>query len=91
LSVLGSLMGLILGLGLITTVEGIDSGIGYVVQASSQSAQFGLAYEIQIITCIAALVAGFPLAMFGTMRGVTDRVRESTQGPDFQESPAPMA
>jgi hypothetical protein len=91
LSVLGSLVGLILGLGLISTVAGIDSGIGYIVQTGSQSAQFGLAYEIEIITCMAVVVAGFPLAMFGTMRGMMDRGRDSTQGPDFQESPAPMA
>jgi hypothetical protein len=90
LGVLGSLVGTILALGLITTVAGLESSISYFAQGS-QSAQFSLSYEIQVMSCIAVVVAGFPLAMFGIMRGVADRGHESTQVPDFQESPASSA
>jgi len=91
LGVLGALVGTILALGLITTVAGIGAGVGYLGQTAGQSAQFSLAYEIQIMSCIAVTVAGFPLAMFGIMRGIVDQRHEPMEGPDFQENPVSSA
>lgn len=91
LGVIGSFGGMLFALALITTVAGINSGISYFAQSQSQSAQFSITYEIQIIGSMAVAVAGFPLAMFGTMAGITSRQPESTENLGPGESPEPSA
>ena len=89
LSVIGSLMGMILALGLITTVAGLSSSISPYQVTSSQSAQFSLTLQIQVIGSIIAVFLGFPLAMYGMMAGVMHWFHEPDESPEPEAAMEP--
>ncbi len=72
LGILGSILGALMSLALLTTTVGLSQNIA----GFGPTAQYSVSYEILFIGCIAAMFMGFPLGMYGSMAGIVGEEAE---------------
>lgn len=76
LGILGSLLGGIVSLALLTTSVGLNT------PTFNQPAQFSVASEILFIGCILTMFIGFPIGMYGSVGGVFREEDERSEEPE---------